>query len=143
VVLGREQCVEVYARVLPAEGEEDAGLFLDCGVDVLQARANFLKGKRFAQSEVQVFREAVIGKLTSLQRCASFETESGSQVRLGERVQEPGETVIPFEDIFADAQPSGSRETIGKREMFLCGINHVLRSGSNSDSVPMPKSSSK
>jgi hypothetical protein len=30
--------VEVYARVLPAEGEEDAGLFLDCGVDVLQAR---------------------------------------------------------------------------------------------------------
>jgi hypothetical protein len=94
---------------------EVARLFLDHRVDAFEARADFLEGERVAQSEVQVFREAVVGKVASLQRRASFETESGFQVRFGECAQEPGEAVVPFENVFADTQSTCACETIGKK----------------------------
>jgi hypothetical protein len=59
--------VGAHTRVLPVEGEHDARLLCGCGVDRLETRANFFERKRLAESEVKIFREAIIGKVAALQ----------------------------------------------------------------------------
>jgi len=59
--------VGAHARVLPVEGEDDARLLCDCGVDRLETRANFFERKRLAESEVKIFREAIVGNVAALQ----------------------------------------------------------------------------
>ena len=94
------------ARVLAVEREDDARLLLDDRVDRFKACANRFEGERFAESEVQVFRETLVGKVASLQRRASLERKNGLQIGLRERAEEPSETVVPFEDVFANASCS-------------------------------------
>jgi hypothetical protein len=53
------------------------------GIDAFEARANLLERERLAQSEVRVFREAIVGVVASLQCRATFESEDGFQIRLG------------------------------------------------------------
>jgi len=106
--------VEARARVLAVEGELNAGLLLDRGVDALKARANFLEGQRLAKSEVQVFRKAVVREVASLQGRATFESHGGFQLRLGQCVQEPCEAIVSFEDVLTNAQPATGCETIGE-----------------------------
>ena len=65
------------ARVLAVEREDDARLLLDDRVDRFKACANRFEGERFAESEVQVFRETIVGKVASLQRRASLERKNG------------------------------------------------------------------
>jgi hypothetical protein len=106
--------VGTRARFLPVKGEDDPGLFAEHGVDIFKSRPNLLEGQHFAESEVQVFRKTVIGKVASLQRRASLEGEDGLQVRFLERVQQPSETVVSFENVFANAHSTLGSETIGK-----------------------------
>jgi hypothetical protein len=106
--------VSVRVRILPVKGEGDPRLFAEHGVDIFESRSNLLEGERFAQSKVQVFRKTVIGKVASLQRRASLEGEDGLQVRFLERVQQPSETVVSFENVFANAHSTLGSETIGK-----------------------------
>jgi hypothetical protein len=61
--------VSAHALVLPVEGEDDARLLPDWGVDGIETRTNFFKRKRFTQSEVKIFREAIVGKVAAL-NCA-------------------------------------------------------------------------
>jgi hypothetical protein len=93
----------------------NAGLLLDRGVDALKSSANFLEGQRLAQSEVEVFREAVVRKVASLQGRASLESQGGFQLRFGECVQELCEAIISFEDVLTNAEPTTGSETIGEQ----------------------------
>ena len=102
------------ARVLAVEREDDARLLLDDRVDRFKACANRFEGERFAESEVQVFRETIVGKVASLQRRASLERKNGRQIGLRERAEEPSETVVPFEDVFANASCSAGCEAVGE-----------------------------
>jgi hypothetical protein len=54
-----------HARLLPVE--DDARLSCDCCVDRLETRANFFERKHLADSEVKIFREAIVGKVAALQ----------------------------------------------------------------------------
>jgi len=65
--------VSAHALVLPVEGEDDARLLSDCGADGIETRTNFFERKRFAESEVKIFREAIVGKVAALQGGASLE----------------------------------------------------------------------
>jgi hypothetical protein len=58
---------------LPVEGEDDARLLSDCGVDGIGTRTNFFERKRFTESEVKIFREAIVGKVAALKCGASLE----------------------------------------------------------------------
>jgi hypothetical protein len=111
---------------------EDGRLFLHGGVDVLKARAYVIEGESFAEGEVEIFGKAVIGEVGTLECCASFERKNGLQIGLGECVQEPGEAVIPFEDVFANAQPPCSRETIRKQGDVSPRNHSKLRAASSS-----------
>jgi len=78
--------VGAHARVLPVEGEDDARFLCDCGVDRLETRANFFERKRLAESEVNIFREAIIGKVAALQGGAPLERQNGPQIRFRQGV---------------------------------------------------------
>ena len=78
--------VGAHARVVPVEGEDDARLLCDCGADRLETRANFFERKRLAESEVKIFREAIVGKVAALQCGASLERQNGPQIRFRQRV---------------------------------------------------------
>jgi hypothetical protein len=78
--------VGAHARVLPLEGENDARLLCDCGVDRLETCANFIERKRLAESEVKIFRKAIIGKVAAFQCGAPLERQNGSQIRFRQRV---------------------------------------------------------
>ena len=107
--------VDAHARVLPIEGEDDTRFFLNLCVHAFEARTNVFEGQRFEQGEVKIFGEAVIGKVAAFECGASLECKYGMEIGFGECVQKPGKAVIPFEDVFANPQSSGSRETIGKQ----------------------------
>jgi hypothetical protein len=51
--------------------------FVDHGMDAFEARANVLKRERLGQSEIQVFRKAIVDVVASPQCRASFEAGAG------------------------------------------------------------------
>ena len=65
--------VGARARILSVEGEGYPRLLQDHGVNVCEACADLVEREHFAQSEVQVFREAVVGEIAALKRRAPFE----------------------------------------------------------------------
>ena len=63
--------------VLPVEDEDDVRLLCDCGVDRLETCVNFFERKRLAESEVKIFREAIVGKVAALQCGAPLNARTG------------------------------------------------------------------
>jgi hypothetical protein len=53
--------VGAHARVPPVEGEDDARLLCDCGVDRLETRANFFERKRLAEKGFARKMETQVG----------------------------------------------------------------------------------
>lgn len=113
--------VDVRARVLPFEGEEDTGMILDERVDALEARAQIFEGDRFPESEIKIFGEPVIGKVAALQGSTAFEGENGLQIGLGERNQEPSQAIVAFENVFSNPHGPAGREAIGKHRDVSLG----------------------
>jgi hypothetical protein len=70
---------------------------------MVSKRAELFERKRFAKREVEVFREAVVGEIATLERGTSFEGKDRPEVGLGEAIQEPGQAVVALENILTDA----------------------------------------
>jgi hypothetical protein len=70
---------------------------------MVSKRAELFERERFAKREVEVFREAVVGEIATLERGTSFEGKDRPEVGLGESIQEPRQAVVALENILTDA----------------------------------------
>src|SRR5271155_590426 len=98
--------------VFAIEIENNAGSFANGFVDRIETPAEFFERHGFGEREVEVFREAVVAEIATLQGSSPFESKRWFEIRFGQSAEEPCEAIIPFEHALLNAPSAFLRQPV-------------------------------